>query len=74
MLSCERLLKMMTYDTQHVHVLFIIGFARKDLAYLEQIPNAFFVSRCLFKSSCTLIKQLLLDRDLYRGDVCYDFL
>ena len=36
---------MMTLDTQHVHILYILGFARIDLTYLEQIPKAIFVPK-----------------------------
>ena len=45
MVSCKSSWKMMTLDTQHVHILYILDFARIDLTYLEQIPKAIFVPR-----------------------------
>ena len=45
----------MTLDTQHVHILYILDFARIDLTYLEQIPKAIFVPKGSLKVSLNSI-------------------
>ena len=57
----------MTLDTQHVHILYILGFARIDLTYLEQIPKAFSVLNSLPQVS--LISRLfaLICRKSFTG-------
>ena len=67
MFLCKTSQKIMIFDAPQVYMKLNLGFAWMVWTYLEQIPNAFFVSCCLLEMSVFTKKLTQTDVALFTG-------